>query len=218
MSTHAGQAECIEAALRLGWFEVMLVGHNFMYPPAIGEAMKAAADQGVGVMAIKVCKALTGGQDWYPRATEEQRAVLGQANLFQASLKWTLKHEFISAAVVCLANYDEAEQDLAAAREALTAGEARALDAYRELAAAAVCRGCGRCDRACPRGIPVSDILRYHAYCEGYGQAAEAARQYRQLAHDRTFAGCDRCGACEAACPHRLGVLGHLERAHRRLA
>jgi len=218
MSTHLGQPTCVQAGLDLGWFDVMLVAHSFIYPQDVTDALEAAADKGIGVMTIKVCKALSTARDWYPRATDEQKAILGAANLFQASIKWTLKHSFISAAVLCISNYDEADQDLAAAREALSGKEARALDAYRELATAEVCRGCGSCDAACPRGVAVSDILRYWVYGQGYGQARAAVAYYRSLPAGQTVAACDRCGACEAACPHGLAITRQLDRAHRLLA
>jgi hypothetical protein len=214
MSTHLNQPAVVQAGIALGWFDVMLVAYSFLYPQTVGDALQAAADKGIGVLAIKVCKALSGGRDWYPRATDEQKTVLGQQNLFQASIKWTLKHEFISAAVLCIANYDEAEQDLAAAREPLTQGEARALDTFCELAAGRECRGCGSCDRACPRGIAVSDILRYRVYCEGYGQGRPARAAYRALPAEQTYAACDRCGVCDGACPYGLAVTKQLERAH----
>jgi uncharacterized protein len=218
MSTHLSQDACIAKGLELGWFDVMLCAHSFLYPQTVTDALKAAADKGIGIMVIKVCKALSGGADWYPRATDEQKAVLGQANLFQASIKWTLKHDFISGAVLCISNYEEADQDLAAAREALTAREGKALDTFRLLAAREDCRGCGSCDAACPRGVAVSDILRYAVYSEGYRQRRWAAHAYRALPPAERFAACDRCGACDRACPYGLAVTMKLERAHQLLA
>ncbi len=218
MSAHLNQPACMAKALELGWFDVLMVAHSFMYPSSNEDAIKAAADKGLGIMLIKICKALSGGRDWYPRATDEQKAILGAANLFQASIKWAMQKDFVSAIVLCISNYDEAAEDLAAAREALSGTEAQALDTYRELASSSVCRGCGACDGACPRGIAVSDILRYKTYCEGYGQRESAVAMYQALPERRTFAACDGCGVCEQACPYRLAIQRELEGAHGLLA
>ncbi len=218
MSVHLNQLACIQKARELEWFDVLMVAHSFLYPEPNEEAIKAAADEGLGIMLIKICKALSGGKDWYPRATDEQKALLGEANLFQASIKWALQKDFVSTVVLCMSNYDEAAEDLAAGREALSETEARALDVYRELAWSSVCRGCGSCDAACPKGIAVSDILRYKVYCEGYEQPREAVAMYRALPEQQTFAACNGCGACEAACPYGLAIERELAGAHRLLA
>lgn len=215
VSAHFAQAAVVQKAVALGWFDVLLVAHNFLSPSADADALKAAVDAGLGVMAMKVCKAISAGQDWYPRASDEQKAILGQTNLFQAAIKWALTREYISAAVLCISNYDEAAEDLAAAREA-TMGEreARALEVYRKVAGGAVCRGCGRCEAACPRGVPITDILRFASYYECYGQRQFARAKYATLPQQLTYAACKGCWACEARCPYGLPVKHRLKQAH----
>jgi len=219
VSTHLGQAAVVQKAVALGSFDVLLVAHNFLSPTADADALKAAADAGLGIMAIKVCKALSAGRDWYPRATDEQKAILGQANLYQAAIKWALTRDYLAAAVLCISNYDEAAEDLAAAPEAiLPEREARALEVYREVAGASVCRGCGNCERACPRHVAVSDILRFATYFHGYRQHAAARAKYAALPAHSTYLACGGCWACEAACPYGLSVRRELARAHELLA
>ncbi|MBM3500959.1 MAG: twin-arginine translocation signal domain-containing protein [Armatimonadetes bacterium] len=219
VSTHLGQAAVAQKALELGWFDVLLAAHNFLSPPTDADALKAAAEAGLGVMVMKVCRAVAAGQDWYPRATEEQRALLGEANLYQAAIRWALSRDYVTSAVLCIANHDEAADDLAAAREpALADREARALGAYGEVAGAAVCRGCGACERACPRHVAVSDILRFAAYAQAYGQPHAARAKYAALPTPSTVVACGACWACEAACPHGLAVKSRLREAHAVLA
>ena len=218
LSTHLGQPAVVQAGLDLGWFDVMLVAHSFIYPQTHVDALKAAAEAGVGIQIMKVFKALTPGQDWYPRATDEQRAILDEANLFQASIKWALSRDYVTAAVISIANYDEAAQDIAAARDYFAERDARALGTFRDMAYASVCRGCGSCDAACPRSVAVSDILRYRVYCEGYGQREGAAAHYRALPAEHTAAACTDCGTCETACPYGLPIRDELRRAHQLLA
>ncbi|HJN15631.1 MAG TPA: aldo/keto reductase [Armatimonadota bacterium] len=214
MSSHVGRAAAVAKGVELGWFDVMQIAHNFLSPATDVDALKAAADAGVGVLVMKTCKALSAGADWYPRATDEQRAVLGEANLFQAAIKWSLGRDYVTGIVLAMGNYDEASEDLAAAREAMTPEEARALEAFTEHAYASICRGCGSCDEACPRELAVSDVLRYRSYAEGYGQTEIAARMYRSLPAHQTAAACTDCGSCEAACPYGLPIRAELRRAH----
>ena len=219
MSTHLQTAACISKALELGHYSALMVAYNFMSTPEETAAMQAAHDAGLGLIAIKMGKPLTEGQDWCPRATEEQKKVLGDVDhLFTASLKWTLSRPFITACVTWMENYDECEQNVAAAREAFTAAEAAALDRYARVVASTVCRGCGGCQRACPQSLAIPDMLRFATYYGGYGQQAAATRHYRHLPPEQTFAACTRCGLCEQACPHALPIIARLERAHSRMA
>jgi predicted aldo/keto reductase-like oxidoreductase len=219
MTTHAGQAACVQKAVELGWFDVVLVAHNFLSPATDADALKAAAEAGLGVMIMKVCKAVASGQDWYPRATDEQKAILGEANVYQAAIRWALTRDYVTAAVLCISNYDEAAQDLAAAREAtLSEEEARALCTFESLASAGVCRGCGRCDGACPRQLAVSDMLRFATYAEGYGRLAAARAKYRALPERATYLACGGCGECERVCPYGLSIRRSLAHAHELLA
>ncbi|MGQ9733330.1 MAG: aldo/keto reductase [Candidatus Zipacnadales bacterium] len=220
MSTHLAQAAVVQEATKLGWFDVFLCAHNFLSPPTDADALRAAAEAGIGIMVMKVLKALSAGQDWYPRATEEQRAILGEANLFQAAIRWALQRDYVTAAVLCISNYEEAREDIAAARSIspLSDAERGALDTYRTLASARVCRGCGRCEQVCPRGIALSDILRFATYARGYRQHKAAQAKYWALPENATYLACVGCGACEQACPYKLPIRQELERAHDLLA
>ncbi len=116
MSTHLKQAECLQAAAELGWYDFVYAAWNFMSPQRYTDAMKAAADKGLGIVTMKTCKSLTGGRDYWPRARPEHLQRLGEGNAFQASIRWTLGHDFVTATLISVQNYDEADTDLAAAR------------------------------------------------------------------------------------------------------
>ncbi|MFQ6133709.1 MAG: aldo/keto reductase, partial [Armatimonadota bacterium] len=119
MSTHYGTTECVLKATELGWFNVIMPAWNFMSPPALTEAIKQAADKGIGVISIKTCQPLSPTcPGWWMRATDAHKGKLEGTNLFQASIKWTLSHDFIASTVLAMANHDEANEDIAAAREA----------------------------------------------------------------------------------------------------
>ena len=78
-------------------------------------ACKAAADKGLGIVTMKSCKSLTPGRDYWPRAGEQHLAKLGEGNPFQASIRWSLSHDFVTSVLVSMQNYDQANTDIAAA-------------------------------------------------------------------------------------------------------
>ncbi len=115
MSTHLKQAECVQAAADLGWYDFVFVAWNFMSPQSVTDALKAAADKGLGIVTMKSCKSLTPGRDYWPRAREQHLAKLGEGDPFQASIRWSLSHDFVTSVLVSMQNYDQADTDIRAA-------------------------------------------------------------------------------------------------------
>ncbi len=221
MSTHLRQVECVNKAIELGWFHVLLVAYHFMSSPAETEALIKARKAGMGIMTMKAVKALSAGRDWFPRATEKQKQRLKDIeapNLFQAAIRWNLMHDFCSCVVLCMMSYKEAEMDLPAAFGEITAAEKEALRLYAEAMHNQVCRACGACQDVCPQGLAIPTIMRYLDYFKGYGAVHRAIAAYRGLPPERTYAACLRCGACEEACPYGLPIPRRLEEAHKLMA
>ena len=77
---------------------------------------------------------------------------------------------------------------------------------------------CYACQRVCPSGVAVADIMRYWMYATAYGRLGEARRLYRALPARRRAEACEGCGQCEAACSQGLPVRQRLELAHQLLA
>ena len=122
MSTHLRQADCVRAATELGWYDFVYVAWNFMSPESYTDAMKAAHDKGLGIVTMKTCKSLTPGRDYWPRAREEHLARLGEGDPFVKSIQWTLSHDFVTATLMSMQNYDQADTDIGAATLQTTGG------------------------------------------------------------------------------------------------
>jgi aryl-alcohol dehydrogenase-like predicted oxidoreductase len=116
-STQFSQPACIRKAVELGWYDTCLAAWNFMSAPEETEALKAAATAGMGVLTMKALKPLTNHDaSWCPKFDhEEARKVLKGDNLFQASIRWSLSHDFLSGVMLSMKNFDEVEQNLQAA-------------------------------------------------------------------------------------------------------
>jgi hypothetical protein len=77
---------------------------------------------------------------------------------------------------------------------------------------------CGACTGACEKGLPVSDIVRYMSYLEGYGQFALARENYQTLPADLQQVRCSDCDKCSVRCPNGVQIVARLSRAQEVLA
>lgn len=91
---------------------------------------------------------------------------------------------------------------------------ARQLDYIRPL----YCRMCGACEGRCPKGVPVSDILRHLSYAEGYGQFQLARENFLELPRAVRDVRCADCKECVIQCPNGVHVAERLIRAQELLA
>jgi predicted aldo/keto reductase-like oxidoreductase len=80
------------------------------------------------------------------------------------------------------------------------------------------CAMCGACTKACPKGLPVADLVRcsdyYMAHSECYVSAEDTFAELKSTMK----AACDDCGACERVCTRKVPVRHHVHRATRVLA
>ncbi|MHC4401350.1 MAG: aldo/keto reductase [Planctomycetota bacterium] len=178
----------------------------------------------VGVIAMKP---MTGHfvPNWAKETSEPMVAELlaklnevGTHNLYQAFLMWVLKNPNVCCAAVGMSTPHEVVEDCAAVTGKLTTLHYRLLEHYAAAATGDYCRMCETCAPACPRGIPIADILRYRMYYKNYGHRAEARGFYADLPDEARVTACDRCGRCEGACPNKLAIVDKLQDAHSLLA
>lgn len=215
VSTHDPNA-VVDHILKLGKIDVVLITYSF----AMGASRDAAIDRmsaaGIGVFAMKVMGATSaqgrGGRGIpvvKPMATKEGAL---------AALKWALKKPGISAAIPYMRDEDQLLMNVRAMTEPLTAEEERLLAARSEEIRPLYCRMCYQCKGQCPRGLPVTDQLRYLAYNDFYGDYAQARDNF--LRQPRAVRGirCEDCRECAVQCPNGVHVRERLVRAQELLA
>ena len=193
-------------------FDLILIGANFLTRGA-EPLLKKARAKGVGTIAMKTMT--TYKSDLNIQALQNE-----QTNARQACLKWILASDLFDTLVVSMPNYDRVAEYLAVSgTTTLAARDERYLATIAAEVGPRYCRpGCGACHDACPRGVPVADILRYKMYFEDYGEEKFAMQRYGLVPASARPSRCAGCEApCEAACPYGLRVRDRLSEADRQL-
>jgi predicted aldo/keto reductase-like oxidoreductase len=72
---------------------------------------------------------------------------------------------------------------------------------------------CGSCEGQCSQNLPVSDLIRYVSYSEGYGQFALGRDHYKLMSDDLQAVRCLDCSKCTVECPNGVHVRDRVSRA-----
>jgi predicted aldo/keto reductase-like oxidoreductase len=225
MSGHSGRlGQCIEYALDEDLVDVLLVAYNFSQQPSFKESLKQhlsdwvpqldivsgnpllpslltrAHESGVGVMVMKTLK---GARLNDMRPFEEPGRTFAQS-----AFRWVLSEPSVDGLVVSMTSESMVDEYV----EASGSGEPDLADLamlgrYSARNAGTSCLvGCDDCNRACPAGVQIGDVLRTRMYDRDYGQPKIAAREYAQL--DRNADACLSCSGlpCAGACTSGLEI------------
>lgn len=187
IATHRNEPAVIRAAVRSGFWDVVLTAYNFRqsHRAEVRAALQEAAAAGLGIIAMKT----QAGVYW-------DALRLLKINM-KASLKWVLRDENVHTTIPAFSNFDELEEDLAVARDpALRPDEERDLGLGEQAGFPGLyCQQCAACLPQCPAGVQVPVLMRSYMYAVGYGRPQQARRALRGWApRDIPCRGCDRCG------------------------
>jgi hypothetical protein len=200
--------------INTGKFDVIQTTYSY----AIGAyyrdgAIKKFQDAGIGVIAMKVVVALTGlnlkSFDNEPRTT-------GEGPL--AGIKWVLKNPAIGTTVPFMQTIPELEMNFRAMSEPYAPADEKMLYVLNERIRPSYCRMCYECKGVCPKGLPVTDILRYLAYNDFAGNYHQALANFRDLPQEYREVRCSDCSTCAIKCPNGVQVRDRLMRAQDLLA
>ena len=230
LSGHGGRlVECLDYALDHDQIDVMLVAYNFgqdprffakltrsfdfvARQPELPRVMARARRKGVGVIAMKT---LRGG-----RLNDMRPYEGGGATFAQAAFRWVLGGPDVDSLVVTIRSRAMVDEYLGASGwEGPRRADWPLLARYEQIAGATQCRyGCGDCADACPRGVPIAEVLRTHMYARDYRDPDLAQGEYALLGAGA--APCLECASrpCTRACPHGLAIPRLTADAHRSLA
>jgi predicted aldo/keto reductase-like oxidoreductase len=193
-------------------FDMILIGANFL-THGVEPLLKKARAKAVATIAMKTMTLYT--SDLNIRALQGR-----QTNARQACLKWILASDLFDTLVVRMPTYDTVTEYLqVSGTTELTAQDRGYLELVANHIGHDYCRpGCDVCLGACPRGVPVADILRYRMYFEHYKEQKQGIARYREVPVARRANACGGCAApCERACPYGVRVRDRLVGADRML-
>lgn len=195
-------------------FDVMQTTYSF----AIGSGYRDAAvkklhDAGIGVIAMKVVVALTGLN---LKGFENPPARKGEGPL--AGIKWVLNNPAIGTTVPFMQTIPELEMNFRAMSEPYTPADEKLLYVLNEQIRPSYCRMCYECKGQCPKGVPVTDVLRFLAYNDFAGNFHQAVANFRGLAREIQDVRCSDCTECAIRCPNGVHVQERLVRAQQLLA
>ncbi len=210
VSTHAGQPELFPAVIqKMPHFDVILTSYNFTMDPKMDELIASAVKQGIGIVAMKV---MAGG---FRRAKpgDKQAEILKREGAMLAALKWVLRNKNVGTTIPSITDNEQLEENLKAMSVPFSDGDQKILMAQLDHISPLYCRMCGSCSGQCPKGVPVSDVLRFVSYSEGYGQFQLARESYLSLAPEIRDVRCSDCASCAIHCPNGVRVTDRLKTA-----
>ncbi len=214
-SSHQTGSE-IKTILDSGKFEGVLLGVNILNFPYRWDGVAAAAQSGLGVVAMNP---LGGGaipqheKDLAFLATEGETPT-------EAALRFIISCPQITIALVGFTDPEHVDVACRIADEAEPFSDEQ-LDQIRTHLSEemnAVCTGCGYC-AGCPNNVPVASYMQFYNNKVMFGKTDEEMKKDIGSQHDwfllaarQAEAGdCTECGQCEEACTQHLDIIARLK-------
>src|SRR5271157_5026856 len=209
VSFHGGHAVMIPWLIEKGHTDVILSSYNFMMDPSMDGLVEQADKAGLGVVAMKV---MAGGfRANKPGSAQFDR--LKKENAMPTALKWAVRRPCVHTSIPGIQDLEMRDENLKAVATGWKADDSKILAAHMERIRPLYCSMCGECEGQCAKGLPVSDIIRYVSYVEGYREFALGRENWLQLAANHQAVRCGDCAHCTVNCPKGVRVFDRVSRA-----
>jgi predicted aldo/keto reductase-like oxidoreductase len=188
ISTHRNEPDVIQAAIDSGVYEVVLTSINFKQEhfDKVKGAIAKAASAGLGIVAMKT---MAGGFH------DKERTKPINCN---AALKYVLQDANITTAIPGIANFDHLAMNGNVNYDLTLTAEEQSDLALNKSQGGLYCQGCEHCVPACPKGLPLPEIMRAYMYMYGYNNVELSYDLLTSL--DIPDAPCADCSSCTAHC------------------
>ncbi len=209
VSTHSPN-DIVDRILEVGKIEVVLSTYNFTMGDTRDAAFERMSKAGLGLVAMKVMAGGMKSRNPKPQMRRPMAAL--------AALKWAIRKPYFATAIPSMTDMEQLEMNFQAMAGSLEPAEERILALRLEEIRPDYCRMCYSCAGQCPKGLPVTDILRYLAYADGYGQFALGREHFLALPAAIRNVKCGECSSCAVRCRNGVGVARRLQRAQEMFA
>ena len=204
LSTHAPN-EMVDRILEIGKIEVVLATYNFTMGDTRDATFERIHKAGLGLVAMKV---MAGGLRSKDPKPQMQRPMAGLA-----ALKWSIRKPWFATAIPSMTDLEQLEMNFQAMGGAFAPADERILAARLNEIRPDYCRMCYSCEGQCTKGLPVTDMLRYVTYADGYGEFALGREHFLKLPADVQSVRCGECSTCSVQCRNGVDVARRLRKA-----
>ena len=210
VSVHSNHREVLPVIIQQNKWDVLMVTYNYALDRGIEPLIREARDKGIGIVAMKV---MAGSFKLKGATDDDFQAKMKRSGAPLAALKWSLRAPFIDTAIPSMRDQDQLLENFTAMATPFKAEDEHVLTAQLEHIGPLYCRMCGTCAGQCSQGLPVSDIIRYVTYCDGYGEFSLARENFQALPAGLRNVRCSDCESCSIQCPNGVRVRERVARA-----
>ncbi|GHT51908.1 aldo/keto reductase [Bacteroidia bacterium] len=194
-STHANKPEQIDAAIKTGVYEVILLSYNFKLDilPELDAAIQRGVDAGIGFVAMKT---MVGGVE---------DAAGGKKVDGAACLRWVWQNPNITTAIPGFTSFDLLDNCLLAAHSPELQQADKQYLASIQNNDLLYCQNCEKCVKDCSKHLAaIPTIMRAYMYNFGYKNPSLSKETLMELAV--TGDECSGCTKCTVKCPSGFNV------------
>ena len=213
LSTHADQAEVLDAVVESKFWEAILITYNYFSPPVVSASLEKARKAGIAIIAMKNLIAVERPRNPFPDIREDKS---GKTTNQQALIKWVLNHPFVDTTIPGMTSFEQLADDIAVMGLKLTFDDRSILERYGENTKGYYCHGlsgCTGCKDKCPKGVHINEINRCINYAYGYGNLELAHENYEALPPEWRVDACNDCEKCMVTCVNGLNLTENIHKA-----
>lgn len=194
-STHSNEAALINAAAGNETWDVILTSYNFKqtYISELQTAIRKASAGGIGIVAMKT---MAGGGF----LDKEKSKPINST----AALKWVLSNPDITTTIPGMTDFDQVEKNVKILTDITLSEEEKNDLIIASTETGLYCTACSKCIPACPKNLPVPEMMRAYMYAYGYSDPRMAYSLLNELKSGENP--CSGCKSCVIKCTKEFNI------------